>query len=175
MPIPGITQPELLSIDDSLHLRRFHAEENFLFVLDWYQDKETLTLVDGIPHSYDVNRLTQMYAYLEAHGELYWIELRRKDGFVPIGDVTFWQQDMPIVIGDAACRGQGIGTRVVRGLIQRGGELGYAALEVAEIYDFNIGSRRLFEGLGFQAVEKTEQGSRYRLVLERSGRNGYGV
>lgn len=81
----------------------------------------------------------------------------------PIGDVTFWQEDMPIVIGERKYRGKGIGRRVVSALVQRGRELGYEQLEVDEIYDWNEGSRRCFESVGFRAYEKTEKGSRYRL------------
>lgn len=39
-----------------------------------------------------------MYSYLDAHGELYFIEWKENGVWVPIGDVTFWQEDLPIVI-----------------------------------------------------------------------------
>ncbi len=32
--------------------------------------------------------------------------------YVPIGDVTFWQEDMPIVIGDKKYCGKGVGGKV---------------------------------------------------------------
>ncbi len=41
-----------------------------------------------------------MYEYLNSKGELYFIEIRENEDFVPIGDVTLWEDDMPIVIGD---------------------------------------------------------------------------
>lgn len=52
-----------------------------------------------------------MYRYLDAHGELYFIEILDKGRFTPIGDVTFWQEDMPIIIGDSRYRGRGIGKK----------------------------------------------------------------
>ena len=89
----------------------------------------------------------------------------RNGAYKPVGDVTFWQEDMPIVIGDPAYRGKGIGRKVISTLIERGKELGYDHLAVEEIYDWNIGSRRCFESVGFVACEKSEKGSSYRLAL----------
>ena len=79
--------------------------------------------------------------------------------------MTFWQEDMPIVIGDPNYRGKGIGRRVILALIQRGKILGYDHLEVGEIYDWNEGSRRCFESVGFTLYEKTEKGHSYRMSL----------
>ena len=78
-----------------------------------------------------------------------------------IGDVTFWQVDMPIVIGDRNYRGKKIGRKVVSALVERGKELGYGHLEIGEIYDWNESSRRCFESVGFRAYEKKEKGSSY--------------
>lgn len=59
---------------------------------------------------------------LAHHGELYFIEVKaaKETAYTPIGDVTFWQQDMPVVIGEKAYRGKGIAHRVARSLV--GGE-----------------------------------------------------
>ena len=43
--------------------------------------------------------------------------------------------------------------------------MGYEKLYVGEIYDFNIGSQKCFESVGFRSYEKTEKGSRYVLKL----------
>ena len=106
-----------------------------------------------------------MYRYLNNAGELYFIEVLENGTYKPIGDVTFWQEDMPIVIGDPAYRGKGIGRKVISALIERGKSLGYDHLAVGEIYDWNAGSRRCFESVGFVAYEKSEKGSSYRLSL----------
>lgn len=58
-----------------------------------------------------------MYRYLNEHGELYFIEIKDGDTYRPIGDVTFWQEDMPIVVGEKNLRGKKIGRRVVGALI----------------------------------------------------------
>lgn len=163
MPIPGIQQPDFIFIDDTLCLRKYDGVH--AFALEWYQDAETVYLVDGKRDSYSPERLRRMYDYLNARGELYFIETQGPDGWLPIGDVTFWQEDMPIVIGRRSERGKGIGRRVVEALIRRGRALGYDKLYVDEIYDYNTGSRACFEHAGFRAYEKTDRGRRYVLEL----------
>lgn len=163
MPIPGISQPEMLEIDEELRLRKFTAP--YAFAFGWYQDPETAYLVDGIKEPYSWEKLGKMYRYLDAHGELYFIEFRRNGSWLPIGDVTFWQENLPIVIGNRRFRGRGIGRKVIERLIERGRELGFSDLAVDTIYNYNIPSRKCFESLGFTAAEKTKEGYRYRLHL----------
>ena len=163
MAIQGIEQPAIIPIDESLRLRKFDGVYDF--ALEWYRDTETVYLVDGKRDLYTVERLKGMYEYLNDAGELYFIEVLEMGSWKPIGDVTFWQEDMPIVIGDRSYRGRGIGRKVISALIQRGRELGYDRLAVDEIYHWNEGSRRCFESAGFREYEKTEKGARYRLVM----------
>lgn len=163
MAIAGILQPEYLEIEEGLRLRKYDG--NYDFAFEWYQDIETVRLVDGNEVPYSWERLKYMYEYLNNHGELYFIEALEENTFVPIGDVSFWQEDMPIVIGEKRYRGKGIGEKVVRALVARGRELGYNSLQVDEIYSYNEGSRRCFEKVGFTAYEKTEKGAKYRLDI----------
>ena len=164
MPIEGTAQPEILEISPLLRLRRYDGNHDFAF--DWYQDPETVWLVDGVRTPYTPEKLRGMYRWLHEHGELYFIEVREEKGFVPIGDVTFWQEDMPIVIGEARYRGRGIGGQVVSALIERGRELGYEELRVSEIYSYNTGSRRCFEKAGFRVLKETEKGVQMILPLK---------
>lgn len=163
MPIAGIVQPEILPVDEELRLRRYDGVNGF--ALSWYQDAETLWLVDGCREPYDEAKLNAMYRYLDAQGELYWIEVREADAWRPVGDVTFWEQDMPIVIGEKHLRGCGIGPRVISALAERGRSLGYPCLTVQEIYYYNTASRRCFEKAGFRAVAETDKGVTLRLDL----------
>lgn len=163
MAIQGIEQPDLIQIDDTLRLRKYDGTHDF--ALAWYQDEETVWLVDGNRNPYTPERLAGMYHYLNEAGELYFIEIMENGTYKPIGDVTFWQDDMPIVIGDPNYRGKGIGRRVILSLIQRGRMLGFDHLAVGEIYDWNRGSRRCFESLGFTPYEKTNKGHSYRMSL----------
>ena len=163
MPIPGIIQPDILAVSETVRLRKFDG--HFAFALSWYQNRETLLLVDGRDEPYDMEKLERMYRYLDARGALSFIEVHTPPGFLPIGDVTFWQEDMPIVIGDSSFRGKGIGKQVVAALIERGKVLHYPQLFVREIYHYNIGSQRLFESAGFVKDGKTPDGFRYRLDI----------
>ena len=163
MAIQGIEQPDLIQIDDTLRLRKYDGTHDF--ALAWYQNEETVWLVDGNRNPYTPERLAGMYHYLNEAGELYFIEIMENGTYKPIGDVTFWQDDMPIVIGDPNYRGKGIGRRVILSLIQRGRMLGFDHLAVGEIYDWNRGSRRCFESLGFTPYEKTNKGHSYRMSL----------
>lgn len=163
MYINGIQQPEILQIDEEIRLRKFDGIYDFAF--NWYQDIETVYLVDGVKKPYSHQTLKCMYEYLNEHGELYFIEIMKDGTYIPIGDVAFWKEDMPIVIGDIAYRGQGIGKKVIKGLIERGKSLGYDKLYVHEIYEFNLASRRCFESLGFGAYEKTDRGHRFVLDI----------
>lgn len=162
MPIPNIIQPEILPVSDTLRLRKF--DDNYAFAFFWYQDEELVYLVDGVKRPYSLETLSNMYHWLDKHGELYFIEVLEED-WKPVGDVCFWQEDMPIVIGDAAYRGKGIGKNVISALIARGRELGYDRLWVSEIYDYNTASRKCFENAGFRIQEKTEKGNRFYMEL----------
>lgn len=162
--IDNSIQPEILEISDDLRLRKF--DDKFDFALSWYQDEETNYMVDGRRGAYDMDQLTRMYHYLEKKGEVYFIEILDNGTFRPIGDVTFWQEDMPIVIGEPQYRGKGIGKQVISALIQRGKEMGYEYLQIGEIYEWNIVSRRCFESLGFREYKKTDKGASFRLELK---------
>ena len=163
MAIEGVVQPAVIPIEPGLRLRSFDGK--FDFALRWYQDPEVVYLVDGVREPYSPEKLLRMYAYLYKRGELYFIEVEKNGAYVPVGDVTFWADDMPIVIGDPACRGRGIGRKVIGALIERGRQLGYDTLRVGEIYDWNEASRKCFMSMGFEPCEKTEKGSRYMLCL----------
>lgn len=154
---------DVFQIEDTLRLRRFDG--NYAFAFEWYQDPENVYLVDGVSEPYSYETLTNMYNYLNSKGELYFIEVNENGGWKPIGDVTFWQEDMPIVIGERQYRGKGIGKKVISALVERGRSIGFDKLYVGEIYDWNVGSRRCFESVGFRSYEKTEKGSRYVLEM----------
>ena len=85
MAIQGIEQPALIRIDESLRLRKYDGVYDF--ALAWYQDEETVYLVDGKREPYTMSRLKGMYEYLNNVGELYFIEALVNDTYKPIGDV----------------------------------------------------------------------------------------
>jgi len=163
MPLAGIIQPEILAIGEDLRLRKYDGHHDF--AVEWYQDAETLRLIGGNTVPYDAEKVARMYRYLDNKGELYFIEILDGGYFRPIGDVTWWKDDMPIVIGDASCRGRGIGRRVIGALVNRARSLGFASLGVDEIYHFNAASRRMFEACGFTKSSESDKGISLRLDL----------
>lgn len=163
MPIDGIPQPGILPIGPYLRLRAYDGA--FHFALPWYQDPGLQRLVDGVEKPYPPERVKAMYDYLNAHGELYFIEVSDGDAFVPVGDVTFSREDLPMVLGPASLRGKHIGRRVLSALIGRARVLGFDSLHVRDIFDFNTVSRTCYQSVGFRPVEKTRLGHRYRLEL----------
>lgn len=164
MPIPGIAQPILLDIGPDLRLRKFDGI--FQFAIPWYQGPQLQRLVDGVEKPYPPERVKAMYDYLNARGELYFIEVLEGADFVPVGDVTFSREDLPMVLGPAGLRGKHIGRQVLAALIARAKGLGFDSLTVREIFDFNTASKKCYEAAGFRPIEKTKLGHRYRLELQ---------
>ena len=160
MPIAGVVQPEMRLIAENLRLKKLEGED-VAFAREWYLDPDILFPMDGAVNPYSLENIKGMYQYLRKHGELYIIEYLENGEWNPIGDVTFWREDMPIVIGRKDLHGRGIGKRVVHSLIERAREIGYSEIYVQEIYDFNLASQKMFEGCGFHRMEKTEKGWRY--------------
>ncbi|MGT2827247.1 GNAT family N-acetyltransferase [Streptococcus himalayensis] len=154
----------MIEIDEKVRLRRGKPDDSE--ALAWYQDQEVVYLVDGVRESYSLEKLQRMYAYLDQTGELYTIEVQEETGWKAIGDVTFSQNDVPIVIGDPAYRGQGLGKKIVQALVAEAKKRGYSALHVREIYQDNVASQKCFTACGFQIQAKTEKGYSYRRDLE---------
>lgn len=165
MSIEGIQQPAFIEIDHTLRLRAYDGV--FDFAYDWYQDRESLEFIDGRDNAvpYTRERLQKMYTVLNGRGELYFIEKEQGGRYIPVGDVTFWRDDMPIVIAKPY-RNQGIGRKVIQCLIGRAKELGYRQIHVKEIFDCNTASRRLFESCGFRMEDTAGSGAGYSLDLE---------
>ncbi|NEW62157.1 GNAT family N-acetyltransferase [Granulicatella sp. zg-ZJ] len=163
MPIKDVVQPNIIQIDDVLRLRKFDG--NFDFALEWYQDEETVWYVDGDRELYSKELLEKMYMYWNSVSEVYFIEVYTNGTYQPIGDVSFHQEDMPIVIGNKSYRGKGIGKKVIQTLIERAKTLGYDKLYIEEIYDFNVASQALYMSLGFKKKELVNKGWSYELIL----------
>ena len=106
-----------------------------------------------------------MYTWWNQAGEVYFIEVLENKIYKSIGDVSFKQDDMPILIGDKNYRKKGIATKVIRKLIERGKELGYKELEIEEIYSWNLDSQKLYTNLGFKPFKETKNGMSYKLIL----------
>ena len=156
---------QIIQIDSSLRLVPYFLTDHRDVALTWYQDVDLVELVDGIRIPYSLEKLNAMYSYLEEQGDLFWIEFLEKGEWLPIGDVTLSQENLPIVIGNPAYQHQGLGRKVLRTLIDLARQRGWKELKVQEIYDFNHASRRCFESLGFVESGATENGLSFVLTL----------
>ena len=137
--------------DGVVRLRPYQADDTDIDQsLSWYQDPEVLYYSEGPgTEPFSRARVASMYAYLASHGELYMIEVPTPDGFRPIGDVMLSEDTMPIVIGDPNWRSRGIGSRVLRLLVQRARDVGWTRLQAKHIWKDNVRSQRLFTTCGF--------------------------
>ena len=163
MPMENIVQPETLPVSAALRLRKYDGVHHF--ALSWYQDPETVWLVDGARETYTPEKLNKMYTHQDTHGELYFIEVKEESGWRPIGDVCLSPDDFAIVIGEKNLRGKGMGRAVTAALIDRARALGWKQVRVGDVYEFNAGSRRMFTSLGFREESQTEKGHSYILSL----------
>ena len=161
--IEGVEQPKLLEINKYLWLRKYDGYLDFALI--WHQDLELVWLIDGDQECYSLDLLNRMYDYLSKNGECYFIEIFEDDQFIPIGDLTLFADDFAIAIGDRRYWKKGIGTKVLHRMIECAREVELEEILVKEIYDWNTGSRKLFEKCGFEAVENTQKGWSYRLIV----------
>lgn len=158
-----LQQPEIIEIENGLRLRKFDGIYDF--AKEWYKDTYIVKMVDGDETPYDDKTLKNMYTWQDMNYELYFIEIFENGKFIPIGDVAFGPDDMPMVIGNKKYRGCGIGKKVLKALINRAKNLGYEEIFVGEIYDFNENSKKCYTSVGFVPFEKTKKGMSYRLDL----------
>ena len=153
--------------DGSLRLRPICLPDDIALALPWYSDPEVLLNSEGPgTRPYDALLVEKMYRRIAAQGELYIIEVSaswgwRDGGACPggeawsaIGDAALLADALPLVIGDPAWRGRGLGKRVLQLLIKRARALSWDRVRVKEVYAHNHRAQKLFQGLGFQATRQ---------------------
>ena len=164
MALKEVEQPEIIHISDSLRLRKYDGHYE-LFLPGYqnpvvYQNSEGLFDESRIPN---LDYVKAMCTYLAKVGELYYIEAKENDTYIPIGDVTVKDENPPIAIWVDAYRGKGIGKLVMQTVIGRLKELGFAKITGSTVYQWNASSQKLHEGLGFHRVSEDEK----EIVYER--------
>ena len=168
MPLPNITQPEVIDISCALRLRKYDG--NFEIFLPGYQDPVVYQNSEGI---FDESRIPDlryvegMCAYLAKAGELYYIEAKENDVFIPIGDVTVKPENPPIAIWKETWRGRGVGKLVLQAVIDRLCSLGYERIVDSTVYRWNTASQHLHESLGFVRSREGEKEIKYTLELTK--------
>ena len=169
MALKEFVQPEIIDINDSLRLRKYDG--HYELFLPGYQNPVVYQNSEGIfdeSKSPTLDYVKGMCSYLAKVGELYYIEAKENDTYVPIGDVTVKDENPPIAIWADAYRGKGIGKLVMQAVIDRLKELGFAKITGSTVYQWNIPSQKLHENLGFCKVSEDEK----EIVYERSLTHG---
>lgn len=165
MPIPGIDQPEIIQLTDTLRLRRYDG--HYELALAGYQDPVVYQNSEGIFDESkipDLSYVKGMCEYLDKAGELYFIEALGDGEYIAIGDVTVKDENPPIAIWRGEYRGKGIGTMVMTAVVGRLRDLGYKRIRNSTVYKWNENSLKMHRKLGFQVVRETEED--YYLDLE---------
>lgn len=166
MPLPNVTQPEVIGITDTLRLRKYDG--HYELFLPGYQDPFVYQNSEGIFEESripDLDYVKGMCTYLARIGELYYIEVKEGDAFIPIGDVTVKDENPPIAIWQGQYRGKGIGKLVMQAVIDRLRSLGYTKITGSTVYQWNTASRHLHESLGFRRTAEDEKEITYERDL----------
>lgn len=166
MALEKTVQPEVIPVRADLRLRKYDGD--YACFLPGYRDPVVYQNSEGIfdeSRIPDLEYVKRMCSYLARVGELYYIEVREKGIFVPIGDVTVKPENPPIAIWREEYRGKGIGSAVMSAVIERLRSLGYKKITGSSVYHWNTGSQRLHESLGFHRVEENEREIIYELEL----------
>ena len=153
-------------IHQTLRLRKPDKSE-WEIALPWYQNPTVLALSEGVTNRvYTQHNIYVMYEYLSTIGDLYFIEVKEGDQWRPIGDVTLWEDDLPIAIGEEAYWRKGIGKLVIKKMLELAKMKGYREVNVPSVFHYNAGSKALFESLGFKKVAQTETDVSYRKIIK---------
>jgi len=155
MALKEFVQPEIIDINESLRLRKYDGHYE-VFLPGYqnpvvYQNSEGIFDESKIP---DFDYVKGMCTYLAKVGELYYIEAKENDIFIPIGDVTVKDKNPPIAIWADAYRGKGIGKLVMQAVISRLKKLGFTKITGSTVYQWNTSSQKLHESLGFRRVSE---------------------
>lgn len=166
MPLGNIQQPEMITICDCLRLRKYDGR--YELFLPGYQDPYVYQNSEGIfdeAKAPNLDYVKGMCTYLAKVGELYYIEVKENGIFVPVGDVTIKEENPPIAIWKDQYRGKGIGKLVMQTVIRRLRELGFSAITGSTVYQWNVPSQRMHEGLGFTRTKEDEKEIFYDLIF----------
>jgi RimJ/RimL family protein N-acetyltransferase len=164
MSIKNTIQPEIIDIEEKLRIRK-PAEDEWGAAVEWYHNPKVMYYSEGVTNKvYELYNIQCMYKILGDQGEVYFIEAYENNSWKPIGDASLSEKNLPIVIGDEAYWGKGIGGKVVSKLIERAKEIGLRKITV-EIYKYNDRSRNLFTSHGFIKVSEDEECDCFELNL----------
>lgn len=132
-------------IDQEIRLIPYYRNDEVSF--PWYLDPEICRQVDNIDHLYDLERLHNMYDFLNTHGNCYYIEYRG----ALVGDVSLRDTGEISIVICREYQNKKIGSRCISEMLSLAKEKGLSCVR-ANIYAFNHQSRHTFLAAGFRQV-----------------------
>ena len=143
-------QPKRIPISGVLQLIKYYPY--YRRTIAWYLDRAVCKQVDNIDHVYDMEKLKTMYRYLKNEGECYYIKYKENGRWRLIGDISLYRGKIAVVIA-RPWQNRHLGRACVRALLERAKCVGCKQVE-AEIYPFNLQSRKMFLSVGFVRVSE---------------------
>ncbi|MCR4677494.1 MAG: GNAT family N-acetyltransferase [Lachnospiraceae bacterium] len=134
-------------IDDEIKLVPYCRNDEVS--LAWYQDLDVCKQVDNRDEPYDLELLHNMYDYLCAHGDCYYIEYKG----TLVGDVSLRDSEELAIVVCKEYQNRHIGRRCIADMTQLAREKGMKKVR-AVIYSFNTQSRAMFKAAGFKQVDE---------------------
>jgi len=150
----------ILEISDTLRLRPVHKSD-YKTAVEWYSNENILWYSENRKEPYNMNEITKMYDYLSKNDVLYFIEIF-DSYWKPIGDVTLSRDRMPMVICPSY-QGKGIGSQVLKFLLNHAKTIGYECIKLSGIYLYNDKSLATYKKQGFIETHRDEQ----KIYLEK--------
>jgi RimJ/RimL family protein N-acetyltransferase len=153
-------------VDEKLRLR-WPVMEEFHKGWTWYTDPEIQYLVNGTKEPFTLDQTVRMFDFLNNNGEFFFIEVYEEGKWIPVGDATLMhgqKNDVPITIGDKNYHRKGIGSKILRFLIDKAKDQGFDKL-VVHIYSYNEASIAFYQKFGFVEISRTDDGANYQLIL----------
>lgn len=133
-------------IDEEIKLIPYYRNDEASF--PWYQDLDVCKQVDNRDEPYDLELLHNMYDYLNAHGDCYYIEYKG----VLVGDVSLRDNAEIAIVVCKEYQNRHIGRRCVLDILKLAKEKGMDKVK-ANIYSFNGQSQFMFQSVGFEKID----------------------
>ncbi len=133
-------------IDNEIKLIPYYR--NDAASLPWYQDLEVCKQIDNRDEPYNLELLHNMYDFLNAHGNCYYIEYKG----ILVGDISLRDNAEIAVVVCKEYQNQHIGRRCVMDMLKLAKEKGMKKVK-AKIYSFNKQSQSMFQSVGFERTD----------------------
>ena len=117
---------------------------NIKTCINWYLDIDLCKQIDNVAESYTVDKLKNMYNFLNKNGYVYYIKYDNR----LCGDVTLQRSGEISIVISKEYQNKHIGRLVVGEIENIAKDLSYKKL-IAKVYNFNNQSLKMFRHCGF--------------------------